>query len=92
MQTEGSIVQVKIDKFGRVVLPRLIRRQVQVGAGSVLEIEVVGRGEIVLSPVRDEQPLLEKDGLLVYGGRPTADLEEAGSASGKRGFSSGNRC
>ena len=51
-------MQVKIDKFGRVVLPRSIRREVQVGAGSVLEIEVVGRGETVLSPARDEQPLL----------------------------------
>ena len=62
-------MQVKIDKFGRVVLPKSIRRQLQLGPGSVLEVEAL-KSDIVLSLVRDEQPLKKKDGLLVYGGRP----------------------
>ena len=66
-------MQVKIDNFGRVIVPRAIRRQLQLGPGSLLEIEVRGK-EVVLGSTPDGLALTEKDGLLVFEGRPTGDL------------------
>ena len=66
-------MQVKIDNFGRVIVPKAIRRQLQLGPGSLLEIEVRGK-EVVLGSTPDDLALTEKDGLLVFEGRPTGDL------------------
>ena len=66
-------MQVKIDKFGRVLLPKSIRRQLQLGPGSVLEVEAL-KSDIELSLVRDEQSLKKMEGLLVYGGRPVGGV------------------
>ena len=66
-------MQVKIDKFGRVIVPKTVRRELQLGPGSVLEMEVRGK-EIVLGSTPDDLALREKDGLLVFEGRPTGDL------------------
>ena len=66
-------MQVKIDNFGRVTVPKAVRRELHFRPGSVLEIEVRGN-EIVLGSTPDDQALREKDGLLVFEGRPTGDL------------------
>ena len=66
-------MQVKLDNFGRIIVPKAVRRELQLGSGSVLEIEVRGK-EIVLGSTPDDLALREKDGLLVFEGRPTRDL------------------
>jgi AbrB family looped-hinge helix DNA binding protein len=69
-------MQLTLDKFGRMVLPKAIREDLNLEPGVPLEVE---KGEecIVLRPVRESDLILQKDGLLVFSGHPTEDLEEA---------------
>ncbi len=69
-------MQVIIDKFGRMVLPKTIRDDLGLEPGSALEVEE-RQEEIVLKPVRPEQAIREKEGLLVFSGKPLAALEGA---------------
>lgn len=67
-------MNIVIDKFGRIVIPKAIRRKLGLEPGTKLRLEVEDR-EIVLQPVADEAPLVERDGILVS----TASLEGASS-------------
>lgn len=69
-------MQVTIDKFGRMVLPKPIRDDLGLMPGSVLEVEEQ-QESIVLRPVRSERVVREKDGVLVYSGQPEEDLGDA---------------
>lgn len=62
-----------MDKFGRILIPKAIRRRLGLKAGTELQLDTKGR-EVVLRPVSEQSALVEKDGLLVC----TADLD-AGS-------------
>lgn len=66
-------MDVKLDRFGRVVLPKTIRDDLDLEAGDVLVVEEVDEG-ILLRPVRDEPGLVDKDGVLVFTGKPTEDV------------------
>ncbi len=69
-------MQLTLDKFGRMVLPKIIRDDLHLESGAALEVEI-GEECIILRPVRERSPVLEKDGLLVFSGSPTEDLEQA---------------
>ncbi|MBT4498922.1 MAG: AbrB/MazE/SpoVT family DNA-binding domain-containing protein [Gemmatimonadetes bacterium] len=69
-------MQVIIDKFGRMVLPKTIRDDLGLEPGSALEVEE-RQEEIILKPIHPEQAIREKESLLVFSGKPTAALEEA---------------
>lgn len=69
-------MQVKVDKFGRMVLPKEIRDDFDLVPGSVLDVEETPEA-IVLRPVVDKEPLVIKEGVLVYTGRATGALEDA---------------
>ncbi len=69
-------MQVKVDKFGRMVLPKEIRDDFNIVPGSVLNIEGLPEA-IVLRPIVDEEPVLIKEGVLVYTGRATGSLKDA---------------
>ena len=69
-------MQVKVDKFGRMVLPKEIRDDFNIGPGSVLDVEETPEA-IVLRPVVNEEPLVFKEGVLVYTGRAIGPLEHA---------------
>ena len=66
-------MEVTLDRFGRVVLPKSVREDLDLDAGSVLEIEEVKDG-ILLKPIRDEPQLVERDGVLVFLGRSSGDV------------------
>ncbi|MGH9324804.1 MAG: AbrB/MazE/SpoVT family DNA-binding domain-containing protein [Vicinamibacteria bacterium] len=66
-------MDVKLDRFGRVVLPKTLRDDLDLEAGDVLVVEEVDDG-ILLRPVRDEPGLVEKEGVLVFTGKPTEDV------------------
>lgn len=67
---------VALDKFGRMVLPKVIRDAFGLQPGAALEIEE--RAEcIVLKPVLDQTPIVEKDGLLVFRGKAAASMRDA---------------
>ncbi len=68
--------QVAVDGFGRIVLPKKLREHLGLESGTLLEIEEA-RGEIHLKPIHGEPGLRRKEGVLVYTGKPTGDIEGA---------------
>lgn len=69
-------MEVTIDKFGRVVLPKPVRDGLDLDAGSVLVVEEIEEG-ILLKPVRNAPDIVDEDGVLVFVGEPTGDIEAA---------------
>lgn len=69
-------MQAKVDKLGRMVLPKQIRDDFALVPGSVLDIEETPEA-IVLRPVVNNMPLMVKEGVLVYTGREVGPLEDA---------------
>ena len=70
-------MEVTLDKFGRVVIPKAVREHLGLGPGTVLDIEEGEEEGILLRPRRPVPDLVEEDGVLVFTGEPTADLEAA---------------
>ena len=65
-----------IDRFGRLVVPKDIRDRHGIVPGS--EIPIEDTGETIVLRVATEPPgLVEKEGLLVFRGRATGDVEGA---------------
>ncbi|MEK6656810.1 MAG: AbrB/MazE/SpoVT family DNA-binding domain-containing protein [Nitrospirota bacterium] len=69
-------METKVDKFGRVVLPKDIRDNLDLKPGQVLKVEK-SDDEIILKLLRKESPLHIKDGVLVFSGAATGDIMEA---------------
>jgi AbrB family looped-hinge helix DNA binding protein len=75
---DGMTRKLRLNKAGRLVLPKSLRDELELTAGDTLELE--SRGEqIVLRPVRGSAPSQKKRGIWVYrAGRPltaaTTDL------------------
>ena len=60
------VARIRIDKAGRIVLPKPIRVELQIAPGDALEVETSGE-QITLRPVRGSGPLRKKHGIWVYG-------------------------
>ena len=60
-------MQVKVDKFGRMVLRKEIRDDFDLVPGSVLDVAETPDA-IVLRPVVEKEPLRVKEGALLYTG------------------------
>ena len=69
-------METVLDRFGRVVLPKKIREALGLAPGTALRVEEASGG-VHLRPLADDPQLVEKDGVLVFSGRPTGDLEKA---------------
>ena len=69
-------MKTTVDRFGRVVIPKKIRDDHNLGPGTQVRIEEK-EDAIVLIPVRGEVNLQWKNGVLVYTGVPMGDLVEA---------------
>ena len=67
-------METTLDKFGRIVIPKKIREDFDLRPGSSIRIEE-GEKEILLTPIEEEPTLIEKDGVLVFTGVPTEDIE-----------------
>ena len=65
-------MDVTIDKFGRIVIPKVVRDALGLKAGSELQVEITeeetGERTIVLQPSQEKALLIDEDGLLVYTG------------------------
>jgi AbrB family looped-hinge helix DNA binding protein len=66
-------METKLDKFGRVVIPKEVRDQCGIGPGTVLEVESAGE-QIVLKPARGGPRLAMRNGILVFTGKVEGDL------------------
>jgi AbrB family looped-hinge helix DNA binding protein len=60
-------MELKIDKFGRVVIPKKLRDHLGVGLSLKVEVKETPEG-ILLKPVRRESGLVMKDGVLIHRG------------------------
>jgi len=69
---------LKIDKAGRVVLPKPIRDRLGLRAGSDLEIEETAEG-VTLKPSDRKPSMIKKQGLWVHTGKvpPGFDIVQA---------------
>lgn len=57
-------MRITIDKAGRVVIPKELRRELGVVAGAKLEVTAEG-GRLVIEPLTEAVMLVEEEGLLV---------------------------
>lgn len=69
-------METSLDRFGRIVIPKKIREDFNLKAGSPIRIEE-GEQEIILKPVQGEPSLYVKEGVLVFTGTPLDDLNDA---------------
>ena len=60
-------MELSIDKFGRVVIPKKLREHLGVGMSLKVEVKETPEG-ILLKPVRRESGLMMKDGVLILRG------------------------
>jgi AbrB family looped-hinge helix DNA binding protein len=68
-----EIKETIVDRFGRIVIPKKIRDDFNLEAGTQIRFEESDEG-IVLKPVRGEPNLRWKNGVLVFSGTPLDDL------------------
>ena len=60
-------MQLTIDKFGRIVIPKALRDDLQLTSGTVLEVE--GKADrIILRPFHERPILVRKNRFLVHTG------------------------
>lgn len=56
-----------LDKFGRVIIPKKIRESLGIDVKSTLNISEDGK-RIVIELVPEKEPVIERDGILVFTG------------------------
>jgi AbrB family looped-hinge helix DNA binding protein len=69
-------METTVDRFGRIVIPKPVRDDLGLDAGTVLEIQQVERG-LVLRVRRGDRDLVRESGVLVFTGEAVGDLEGA---------------
>jgi AbrB family looped-hinge helix DNA binding protein len=69
-------MQLTVDRFGRIVLPKAIRDDLGLTAGDRLDVDEQ-KECVVLRPVRDTGIVRDQEGLLVFSGRAAGDLRAA---------------
>jgi len=69
-------METSLDRFGRIVIPKKIREDFNLKAGSPIRIEE-GEQVIILKPIQGESNLYVKDGVLVFTGTPLEGLGDA---------------
>ena len=71
-----EIKETIVDRFGRIVIPKKIRDDFNLEAGTQIRFEESEQG-IVLKPIHGEPNLRWKDGVLVFSGASLDDLSDA---------------
>ena len=71
-----EIKETIVDRFGRIVIPKKIRDDFNLEAGTQIRFEESEQG-IVLKPIHGEPYLRWKDGVLVFSGSPLEDIGNA---------------
>ncbi|MGH7823480.1 MAG: AbrB/MazE/SpoVT family DNA-binding domain-containing protein [Candidatus Binatia bacterium] len=69
-------VEMTVDRFGRIVLPKPLRDDLGLEPGAVVRVEEHDRG-LVLVPVRDDSGVREDGGVLVFVGSAVGDVSDA---------------
>ncbi len=66
-------MQTRLDKFGRVVIPKSIRQNLGLRPGEIMQLEEEGE-KIILKPESNVESLKLKDGILVFSGKIEGDI------------------
>jgi AbrB family looped-hinge helix DNA binding protein len=66
-------MQIKVDKAGRIVLPKKVRERFRLRAGAKLELKESSQG-LVLRPVGQGPSLVQKNGIWVHLGKASHDF------------------
>jgi len=69
-------MQLTLDRFGRMVLPKSLRDDLGLSQGDQLDVDERDGG-VWLRPVRRQDPVTREEGLLVFTGEATGDLEKS---------------
>ncbi len=69
-------MDVSIDQFGRIVIPKQVREHFALKPGSQISI-LETDDTIILKPQYGEPNLIEKDGVLVFSGKSTGNIEQS---------------
>lgn len=68
-------MELTLDKFGRILIPKKLRKLLGLGPGSRLRV-VATRNRITLHPPDSEPVLEEENGVLVFTGELDGDPEQ----------------
>ncbi|MEJ2101285.1 MAG: AbrB/MazE/SpoVT family DNA-binding domain-containing protein [Desulfobacterales bacterium] len=71
-----EIKETIVDRFGRIVIPKKIREDFNLQAGTQVRFEESKQG-IVIKPVYGQPNLHWKDGVLVFSGSAVGELSDA---------------
>ena len=69
-------METRVDKFGRVVIPKLIRIHLGLRSGVTLSVEEREQ-DVLLRPVREASCVAVKDGVVVFTGVASGELQDA---------------
>jgi len=67
-------MKLRIDKSGRVVLPKPLRQRLGLRPGATFEATEAAEG-LLLRPITQRPSLVERDGLLVHTGQTTRGFD-----------------
>ena len=67
--------KTRIDRFGRIVVPKKIRNDFGFSVNSEVEIETTADNNIIIHPKPVKPFVLDKDGVLVVFSEPTEPFE-----------------
>lgn len=63
-----------LDKFGRVLIPKKFREHLGITIDT--SINIVDDGDrIIIEPIKEKEPIIEKDGFLIFAGKMQANIE-----------------
>jgi AbrB family looped-hinge helix DNA binding protein len=68
-------MQISIDNYGRIIIPKIIREHLGLHAGSVLNIEESNR-KIVLETTNQQSFLKIEEGVFVFTGKAIGDMDD----------------
>ncbi len=70
-------MQISVDNYGRIIIPKIIREHLGLHAGSVLNIEESkSKNEIVLKMTNEEAPLKLEEGIFVFTGKALNGMDD----------------
>jgi len=68
-------METALDKFGRVLIPKKVRKDLGLEAGTVFKIDEFEH-EIRLKPVAEKPEIVNKEGVLVFVGKAAGNIGE----------------
>ncbi|MEM8858861.1 MAG: AbrB/MazE/SpoVT family DNA-binding domain-containing protein [Chloroflexota bacterium] len=69
-------MEAAIDKFGRILIPKKVRKQLNLKSGDELEITIEDN-RIILEPLGGGAQLMIREGVVVYSVTPRSEIDNA---------------